>query len=102
MEDAIRATIELMEAPEDQINIRTSYNLGGISFTPKQLADAIKKHQPDFGIEYAPDYRQAIAESWPESIDDQKARDDWNWKERYDLNKTVEVMLKKVDPKLLF
>jgi nucleoside-diphosphate-sugar epimerase len=91
-----------MEAPEEKIKIRTSYNLGGISFTPKQLAATIKKHQPTFGIDYDPDYRQVIAESWPESIDDQQARDDWDWKECYDLNGMVEVMLKKVDPKLLF
>lgn len=102
MEDAIRAAVELMEAPEEKIKIRTSYNLGGISFTPKQLATAIKKHQPNFGIDYAPDYRQVIAESWPESIDDQNAKNDWNWKESYDLDKMVKVMLNKVDPKLLF
>lgn len=102
MDDAIRATIELMEAPEGNINTRTSYNLAGVSFTPKDLAMAIKKHIPDFGIDYASDYRQAIAASWPESIDDQVARNDWGWEKRYDLNKIVDVMLEKVDPTLLF
>ncbi|MDX1651431.1 MAG: NAD-dependent epimerase/dehydratase family protein [Brumimicrobium sp.] len=102
MEDAIRATLNLMEAPEEDIKIRTSYNLSGISFTPEELAEEIKKRLPDFGIEYAPDFRQAIADSWPQSIDDQCARDDWEWSPSYDLNKTVDVMLKKVDPKLLF
>tara|TARA_B100000508_G_scaffold141096_1_gene146914 strand:+ start:153090 stop:154040 length:951 start_codon:yes stop_codon:yes gene_type:complete len=102
MEDAIRATIELMEAPESNIKVRTSYNLSGVSFTPKQLAEAIKQHIPDFGIDYAPDYRQAIAASWPSSIDDQVAKNDWGWEKRYDLNKIVSVMLEKVNPTLLF
>ncbi len=85
MPDAIRATIELMEAPADKIKIRTSYNVSGMSFSPKEIAAAIKKHIPDFSITYKPDYRQHIADSWPQSIDDTVARNDWGWKEEYDL-----------------
>ena len=102
MEDAIRATIELMEAPEGNILTRTSYNLAGVSFTPKELAQTIRERIPNFGIDYAPDYRQAIASSWPKSIDDKVAKKEWGWKERYDLNKIVDVMLEKVDTSLLF
>ncbi len=93
MEDAIRATIELMQAPADSIKIRGSYNLSGISFTPRQIADEIKKHIPSFTISYKPDFRQAIADSWPSSIDDSEARQHWGWKEKYDLPKLVENLL---------
>ena len=85
MPDAIKATIELMEAPADKISVRTSYNVSSMSFSPKEIAAEIKKHIPDFSITYKPDYRQAIANSWPQSIDDSIARNDWNWKEEYDL-----------------
>jgi len=85
MPDAIRATIELMEAPADKISIRTSYNISGMSFSPKEIGTEIKKHIPDFKISYKPDYRQAIANSWPQSIDDSVARKDWGWKEEYGL-----------------
>ncbi|MEO1711868.1 MAG: NAD-dependent epimerase/dehydratase family protein, partial [Bacteroidota bacterium] len=85
MDDAIRATIELMEAPAEQIKIRTSYNLAGMSFNPAQQASSIRKHLPDFQISYAPDYRQAIAASWPNSIDDRAAQNDWHWKPAFDL-----------------
>jgi threonine 3-dehydrogenase len=85
MDDAIRATIELMEAPADQIKVRTSYNLSAFSFSPEELAAEIVKHIPDFTISYAPDFRQKIAASWSESIDDSAARADWGWKPRYDL-----------------
>lgn len=85
MPDAIRATIELMEAPQSKISVRTSYNLSGMSFSPKEIAAEIKKHVPDFSISYKPDYRQAIADSWPQSIDDSVARKDWGWKEEYTL-----------------
>jgi len=85
MPDAIRATIELMEAPVEKISIRTSYNLSGMSFSPKEIATEIKKHLPEFTISYKPDYRLAIAQSWPQSIDDSVARKDWGWKEEYDL-----------------
>ena len=82
MPDAIRATIELMEAPAEKITVRTSYNISGMSFSPKEIAAEIKKHIPDFTIAYKPDYRQAIADSWPQSIDDSVARKDWGWKPR--------------------
>ena len=96
MEDAIRATMQLMEAPKDNLRIRSSYNLGGISFTPKEIAESIKEHLPSFDITYAPDFRQAIADSWPNSIDDSFAQQDWNWKLEYDLARMTEVMLKNV------
>ncbi len=93
MPDAIRATIELMEAPKEKINIRTSYNLSGMSFSPKEIATEIKKHVPDFDIVYKPDSRQAIADSWPQSIDDNVARKDWGWQEEYNLEKMTKDML---------
>lgn len=93
MEDAIRATIEIMHAPAENIKIRGSYNLSGISFNPKQMAEEIKKHIPEFKISYKPDFRQAIADSWPKSINDSEARKDWGWKEKYDLPKLVDNML---------
>lgn len=101
MEDAIRATIELMEAPEEQIQIRSSYNLGGISFTPAELAAEIQKVQPDFKIKYNPDFRQKIADSWPGSIDDSAAQQDWGWKEEIDLKNLVEIMLENVNVNLM-
>ncbi len=85
MPDAIRATIELMEAPAGDISIRTSYNLSGMSFSPKEIAEEIKKHIPEFAISYKPDYRQDIANSWPQSIDDMVAQKDWGWKPEFDL-----------------
>jgi len=94
MEDAIRATIEIMHAPAEQIKIRGSYNLAGISFTPKEIAAEIRKHIPDFKISYKPDFRQEIANSWPKSIDDSEAQKDWGWKEKYDLAGLVDNMLK--------
>jgi len=99
MPDAIRATIELMEAPADNISIRTSYNISGMSFSPKEIGAEIKKHIPDFSISYKPDYRQAIADSWPQSIDDSVARRDWNWKEEYDLAAMTKDMLENL-PKM--
>lgn len=93
MPDAIRATIELMEAPSEKIKIRTSYNISGMSFSPEQIAAEIKKHIPGFTIDYAPDYRQTIADSWPGSIDDSVARNDWGWKPEYDLPKMTKDML---------
>nr|7EPR_A Chain A, L-threonine 3-dehydrogenase [synthetic construct]7EPR_B Chain B, L-threonine 3-dehydrogenase [synthetic construct]7EPR_C Chain C, L-threonine 3-dehydrogenase [synthetic construct]7EPR_D Chain D, L-threonine 3-dehydrogenase [synthetic construct] len=93
MPDAIRATIELMEAPADKIKIRSSYNLAGMSFTPAQIAAAIREQIPDFKISYEPDYRQAIADSWPASIDDSVARADWGWKPEFDLKEMVADML---------
>ena len=93
MPDAIRATIELMEAPAEKITIRTSYNLSGMSFSPKEIAAEIKKHIPEFKITYKEDYRQAIANSWPQSIDDSVARKDWGWKEDFNLPLMVKDML---------
>jgi nucleoside-diphosphate-sugar epimerase len=94
MPDAIRATIELMEAPKEKISIRTSYNLSSMSFSPKEISAEIKKHIPSFQVSYHPDYRQAIADSWPQSIDDAVARNDWGWKHDYDLPQMTEDMLK--------
>lgn len=93
MPDAIRATIELMEAPSEHVRERTSYNLSAISFSPEEIAAEIKKHIPDFSITYAPDYRQSIANSWPQSIDDSVARQDWGWKHEYDLAAMTKDML---------
>jgi nucleoside-diphosphate-sugar epimerase len=96
MPDAIRATIELMEAPAEKISVRTSYNISGISFSPADIAAAIRKHIPEFEIKYKPDYRQAIADSWPQSIDDSVARKDWGWKHQYNLEKLTDDMLKNI------
>jgi nucleoside-diphosphate-sugar epimerase len=96
MPDAIRATIELMEADAAKINIRTSYNLSGMSFSPKEIGAAIQGHMPDFKMFYQPDYRQQIADSWPASIDDSVARSDWGWKEEYDLAGMTADMLKHI------
>lgn len=93
MDDAIRATIEIMQASSEQIKIRSSYNLSGVSFTPAEIAAEIKKHIPQFTISYKPDFRQKIADSWPASIDDNCARVDWNWKHQYDLASMTEEML---------
>ena len=93
MEDAIKATIDIMEAPSEKIKERSSYNLAAVSFTPQELAEAIKKEIPEFEIDYAPDYRQEIADSWPSSIDDAAARKDWNWKAAYNLEALTKAML---------
>lgn len=93
MEDAIRATIEIMHAPAENIKIRGSYNLAGISFTPAQIASEIQKHIPDFTISYNPDFRQAIANSWPQSILEEEAKKDWNWSAKYNLSSLVTNML---------
>jgi len=98
MEDAVRATLELMEAPSSAITERGSYNLAGVSFTPREIANEIRKHLPDFEIGYEPDFRQAIASGWPDSIDDSCARRDWGWAHRYDLARIVGDMLKNLAP----
>jgi nucleoside-diphosphate-sugar epimerase len=98
MEDAIEATLQLMEAPAESLSIRTSYNVSACSFTPSELAERIKKEIPDFEVSYSPDFRQAIADSWPASIDDQVARKDWGWNHRFGLDELVNVMLEHVDP----
>ena len=100
MPDAIRATIDLVEAPAEKVKIRSSYNLSGISFDPKGLAAEIKKHIPEFTITYKPDFRQQIAESWPGSINDAEARTDWGWKHEYDISKMTDIMLKEIKRKL--
>ena len=97
MDDAIRGTIELMQAPAEQIKIRSAYNLAGSSFTPAELATSIQKHLPDFTIDYAPDFRQAIADSWPNSIDDSYAQKDWGWQAQFDTDAMVKVMLENVN-----
>ena len=94
MSDALRATIELMDAPAEAIKQRGSYNLAGVSFTPAQIAAAIQSELPGFEMSYAPDFRQAIAASWPQSIDDSAARDDWGWRAKYGLRDIVRDMLK--------
>lgn len=93
MDDAINATINIMEEPFDNIKIRSSYNIAGVSFDPNTIAQEIKKHLPEFEITYAPDYRQEIANSWPASIDDSEAKKDWNWKAKFDLQRMVKKML---------
>jgi nucleoside-diphosphate-sugar epimerase len=93
MDDAIAATIQIMQAPKEDVKIRSSYNLAAMSFTPTEIAKEIKKHIPEFTISYEPDFRQKIADSWPASIDDHQARDDWGWKHKYDLEKTAMNML---------
>lgn len=93
MDDAVRGTIELMEAPKEEIKIRSSYNMAAISFTPEEIYEKIKTHYPSFTIEYKPDFRQKIAESWPDSIDDSFAQKEWGWTYKYDLDKMTEDIL---------
>ena len=100
MPDAIRATIDLMEAPAEQVKERGSYNLAGISFRPEEIAAEVAKHIPGFKMSYAPDERQAYADSWPRSIDDSAARRDWGWKEQYDLKAMVDDMMAHLGQKL--
>ena len=96
MPDAIRATIELMEAPAENIKVRTSYNLSSMSFSPAEIASEIKLHIPDFEMSYQSDYRQSIADSWPKSIDDTVARADWKWNHEFDLSKMTTDMFKNI------
>ena len=93
MEDAVNATVQIMQVNANQINIRTSYNLSAMNFTPKELASAIHQHLPNFTMSYKTDYRQAIADSWPDSIDDTKAREDWGWSPKYTLLKMTKDIL---------
>jgi nucleoside-diphosphate-sugar epimerase len=93
MPDAIRATIELMEAPKEKISVRTAYNIASMSFSPKEIAASIKNYITDFSVAYKPDYRQAIADSWPQSINDNVARNDWGWKHEYNLDAMTKDML---------
>ena len=96
MPDAIRATIELMEAPADKISIHTSYNVAAITFSPEEIGTEIKKHMPAFIIDFTPDYRQAIADSWPQSVDDSIARIDWGWEPQFDLSKMAKDMIENI------
>ncbi len=100
MDDAVNATIRLMETDAKNVKVRSSYNLGGISFTPKELADEIKKYIPELEVTYKPDFRQEIAESWPRSISDEAAQKDWGWKHEYDLGKMTKVMIENIRKKL--
>ncbi|MDH7445205.1 NAD-dependent epimerase/dehydratase family protein [Aquimarina sp. 2201CG14-23] len=99
MDDAIRATIELMDAPKKDINVRTSYNIAGISFAPAEIVAEIRKLYPDFKVKYEPDFRQEIASRWPRSIDDASAASDWGWKPKFDLKDITEVMIQKLQEK---
>lgn len=100
MDDAIQNTIKLMNADADQLSLRSSYNMAGISFTAGELANSIKKRMPEFQITYKPDFRQAIADSWPASIDDSVAQKDWGLKTEFDLERMTDIMLEKVGEKL--
>jgi nucleoside-diphosphate-sugar epimerase len=93
MDDAIRAAIQLMSSDAGNITIRSSYNLAAMSFSPKEIAQSIQEHIPDFTITYSPDFRQEIADSWPSSINDSKAREDWEWKHKFNLSNTTKEML---------
>lgn len=99
MEDAINATLDIMKAEPEKIKVRTSYNLSGISFTVADLANEIRKHLP-VEVEYKPDHRQAIADSWPDSIDDSAAREDWGWTQKIGLSELVTIMISNLGPKL--
>lgn len=100
MDDAIKATIQLMEADPQKLSLRSSYNVGGMSFTPKDVVAAIRKHQPDFEVTYEPDFRQAIADSWPASIDDSVARADWGLNDAFTLESMTTLMLSEIGKKL--
>ncbi len=99
MPDAIKATIDIMQAEADKLTVKESYNIGGMSFCPDDVFKSIKKQMPDFTIDYEPDFRQAIADSWPQSINDEQSKKDWNLSYVYDLDKMTEVMLKEVAKK---
>lgn len=100
MPDAIRGTLELMEAEKSSLSVNSSYNFAAMSFTPLEIAAEIKKHIPSFEISFEPDFRQAIADTWPQVIDDSEARKDWNWKNEYNLSAMVEDMLTNLEKKL--
>ena len=97
MDDVIRATVALMQAPKDKITVRTSYNIAGISFSPKEITAEIRTLYPDFKIQYKPDFRQEIASRWPKSIDDAAAARDWGWKPTFDLKKITQIMIEKLE-----
>lgn len=93
MDDAIQGTLRLMDTPASRLTIRTSYNIGAMSFTPEEMAASIREHIPGFQVDYDPDYRQQIADSWPESMDDSRAREDWGWESEFGLAETTREML---------
>ncbi len=97
IDDAIDATLQIMEADSANLSIRNSYNLAAMSFNPEEIAKEIKKHIPDFKIIYQPDFRQAIADSWPQSIDDSQAREDWGWKHQYNLEEMTKIMIENLN-----
>ncbi|MEN8247348.1 MAG: NAD-dependent epimerase/dehydratase family protein [Bacteroidota bacterium] len=101
MEDAVNATIAIMNAPAENIKVRTSYNLAAMSFSPEEIYNKIKESYPDFKINYNPDFRQAIADSWPKTIDDGKARKDWGWQHKFGLNELVNIMLENLEKLLV-
>ena len=100
MDDAIKATVDIMEARPEEIKLRSSYNLAAMSFTPEMLAEEIRKHIPEFEISYEPDFRQKIADSWPSSIDDSSAREDWGWEHNFDIAKLTTEMLEGIKEQL--
>jgi nucleoside-diphosphate-sugar epimerase len=100
MPDAIQATIQLMEVERSRLSVHSAYNLGGMSLTPDQLAREIRKELPGFKVSYAPDFRQAIADTWPQSVDDSTARNDWGFKQNYNLERMSRIMLKEIRDKL--
>jgi len=100
MDDAVKATIQLMETDAENVKVRSSYNLGGISFTPKEITNELKKYIPELEVTYKPDFRQEIAESWPRSISDEAAQKDWGWKHEFDLEKMTRVMVENIQKKL--
>ncbi len=102
MDDAVKATIDLMETAQENVKVRSSYNLAAMSFTPKEIAEEIKNHYPDFKISYNPDFRQKIADSWPGSIDDSAARNNWGWQHSYGLKELVEVMITNLKETIVF
>jgi nucleoside-diphosphate-sugar epimerase len=99
MDDAINATVSIMEASSEKIKIRSSYNLSAMSFDPAEIAKSIQQHIPEFTISYEPDFRQAIADSWPQSIDDSSAREDWGWESNVSLDEMTEIMLENLKSK---
>jgi nucleoside-diphosphate-sugar epimerase len=101
MPDCLRSIIQLLEADASRLRHHTDFNLGALSFSPAELTDEIKKHLPLFTVEYKPDYRQAIADSWPKDVDDSVAREEWGWKPEYDLSAMVKDMLKVLGNRLI-
>lgn len=99
MDDAINATISIMQTPSQKVKTRSAYNLAAMSFHPEEIAASIRKYIPDFIIEYEPDFRQAIADSWPQSIDDSEAREDWGWKHQFALDQMTQIMLENLKDK---